>query len=278
MGNKIMGLLIGSLLIITSIPAIGTMDNNTYDVSIIREIIDPEPDLYCEGGIIQNRVEPGSMISGCFTVENIGEPGSLLDWEVVGWPDFGEFWTISPLKGEDLTPEDDQIIVTVRFMTPNETETYFGGVIKVCAIDNPEDCHMIAINIAISKNREIPSPSLDLVELDPYIVGSLRLFGVNRVGVMVANTGDAIAHDVQYEFTITGVSDVSIHLSDTRDFGDIPGVHNGKTTAKVYSYQRAIYGFGVLSLHLIVTASNVASILRTVTGFQLGYFTLVLGS
>ena len=114
------------------------------------------PDLECKGEIVKKRVGPGSTVTGSFTVENIGEPGSLLDWEVTNWPDFGTNWTFNPSSGEDLTPEDDPITVEVTFTAPTpEWPTYYGNVIKVCAVDNPDDKDLIAVNINVGRNRPV---------------------------------------------------------------------------------------------------------------------------
>jgi len=58
----------------------------------------PKHDLSCNGDLSWTNIEPGSTLTGYFTVENIGEPSSLLDWKVLAWPTWGE-WTFSQLSG-----------------------------------------------------------------------------------------------------------------------------------------------------------------------------------
>ena len=156
MKKKIIGICICMLLIVTALPAVGAM--NIENV-LERAATGSGPDLECKGGIIQNKIKPGSTVTGGFTVENIGEPGSLLDWEVTELPDFGTDWIFSPSGGEDLTPEDGTVTVVVTFIAPIvENPTYYGGVIKVCAVDNPDDYNLIAVNIGVKKNREVNKP------------------------------------------------------------------------------------------------------------------------
>ncbi|MFO7677165.1 MAG: hypothetical protein R6V50_02110, partial [Thermoplasmatota archaeon] len=40
------------------------------------------PDLDCAGSLNWADVEPGSTVNGTFTVSNVGDAGSLLDWEI----------------------------------------------------------------------------------------------------------------------------------------------------------------------------------------------------
>jgi hypothetical protein len=133
------------------LPASGTANFiKTFEVTKIGS----ESDLECEGEIVIKRIDPGSIVTGDFTVENIGDSGSLLDWEVVEWPDFGTNWIIIPSSGENLSPEDGQIVVEVEFIAPSpEIPTYYGGVIKVVAVDNPDDNDLIAVNINVGRNR-----------------------------------------------------------------------------------------------------------------------------
>jgi len=38
------------------------------------------------------------MLSGNFYIKNIGAPNSNLDWELVEYPNWGE-WTFNPIEG-----------------------------------------------------------------------------------------------------------------------------------------------------------------------------------
>ena len=74
-------------------------ENTTHD--FVLTPLDPIPDLDCEGELYFVDVEPGSTIFGIFSVENIGEPESLLDWEIESHPDWGT-WTLNPYWFDNL--------------------------------------------------------------------------------------------------------------------------------------------------------------------------------
>jgi len=99
MKNKIIGMLICTLLVATAFPITGAMNIQN---ALKRVTNDPVPDLDCKGEIVKKVVKSGSTVTGSFTVENIGEPGSLLGWEVATWPDFGTNWTFTPSDSVNL--------------------------------------------------------------------------------------------------------------------------------------------------------------------------------
>jgi hypothetical protein len=100
-----------------------------------------EPDLDCSGTLSWTDVEPGSTVEGSFTVENNGEPGSELDWEITEWPDWGSgsSWTFTPSSQDNLTPEDGPVTVEVEVVAPDEEEQEFTGEIKIINNENPND-------------------------------------------------------------------------------------------------------------------------------------------
>ncbi len=77
------------------------------------------PDLDCEGSLSWAKVKPGATVLGNFTVQNIGDATSELDWIITEWPDWGE-WTFTPESGTDLTPEDGSITILVQVVAPSE--------------------------------------------------------------------------------------------------------------------------------------------------------------
>lgn len=169
------GLVIGIIVLFIGagvFPVAGTMN---IEKAFERAATGSGPDLECEGEIIKKRVGPGSIVTGSFTVENIGETGSLLDWEVTEWPNFGTNWTFNPSNGEDLTPEDDPITVNVTFTAPTpENPEYYGGIIKVGAVGNPDDSDTVVVNINVRKNRVVHKPLLRIFEHVIYLFPILR--------------------------------------------------------------------------------------------------------
>ena len=72
-----------------------------------------QSDLECEGHLKWTDVKPESTVNGSFIVKNVGDLGSLLDWEITEIPDWGYDWTFSPSHGDDLKPEDGPVTVEV---------------------------------------------------------------------------------------------------------------------------------------------------------------------
>jgi len=117
-------------------------EDTTYDFVLTSLSI---PDLECEGDLLWRDVEPGSTVTGEFFVENIGDPDSELDWEIVECPDWGS-WIFSPSSSNDLTPEDGPLIVEVEVIVPDDPEMEFDGEIVVVNSEDPDDFCTIIIN------------------------------------------------------------------------------------------------------------------------------------
>ena len=101
------------------------------------------PDLDCEGSLSWTKVKPGATVIGNFTIQNIGEPTSELDWVITEWPAWGN-WTFTPLSGTGLTPEDGAITVLVHVVAPSE-KNEFNGTVKVVNVDDPSDFETISV-------------------------------------------------------------------------------------------------------------------------------------
>ncbi|EMR74933.1 hypothetical protein MBGDF03_01118 [Thermoplasmatales archaeon SCGC AB-540-F20] len=113
---------------------------------------DPIPDLYTIGSLSWIDVKAGSTVTDDFRVKNVGDPGSMLDWEVTEWPDWGT-WTFTPSSGEDLTPEDDYITVEVEVVAPDENEENFTGEVKVVNLEDPDDFEIIDVSLTTPRNK-----------------------------------------------------------------------------------------------------------------------------
>ena len=99
---------------------------------------EPESNLFCDGSLNWDKIKPGSIVEGSFIVENIGMPDSLLNWEIIEYPEWG-IWSFNPLFGDDLTPEDGSVIVNVSVVVPDIKNSEFDGEIKVVNLDNMSD-------------------------------------------------------------------------------------------------------------------------------------------
>jgi C1A family cysteine protease len=118
------------------------------------ECIDPTkiPNLDCAGELRWEEVKPGSILTGDFNVENIGDPDSDLNWEIIEYPEWGE-WTFNPPSGDNLKPEDGTIIVEVEVVAPDQEEQIFQGEIKVVNKADSEDYNIIPIYLSTPRNR-----------------------------------------------------------------------------------------------------------------------------
>ena len=97
---------------------------------------------------------PGDTVTGGFTVENVGEPGSQLDWGIESFPDWGN-WTFTSLDGEDLTPEDGGFEIQVTVIAPDKKNKRFNGGVKIVNKDSGGDRCYIQVSLATTRNKEI---------------------------------------------------------------------------------------------------------------------------
>jgi hypothetical protein len=111
-------------------------------------------DLYCEGELVWNNIDPGEIIEGSFNVENIGDPESELDWEIDSFPEWGA-WSFNPSQGEDLTPEDGPITINVEVTAPSKGDIEYVGEVKVVNKNDPDDYYIIPVSL------NIKGPDLD---------------------------------------------------------------------------------------------------------------------
>ena len=122
----------------------------------------PVPDLDCTGSLSWTDVVPGTTVTGTFEVENIGEPGSLLNWEITSWPDWGT-WSFTPDSGTGLA-QGDSITVTASCIAPTiypllkllpKDEEYTGNIV-VTNTDNTSDTDTVPVNLVTPVNQGIP--------------------------------------------------------------------------------------------------------------------------
>ena len=110
------------------------------------------PDLDCDGSLGWTDVKPSDTVTGSFTVENIGDSGSKLDWEIAEEPNWGT-WTFTPKEGNDLTPEDGSITVQVSVIVPDEQNQEFSGEVKMVNKDDSSDYCIIPVSLTTPKNK-----------------------------------------------------------------------------------------------------------------------------
>ncbi|HWR64274.1 MAG TPA: lectin like domain-containing protein [Candidatus Thermoplasmatota archaeon] len=119
------------------------------------------PDLDCDGELSWAKVKPGATVMGNFTVQNIGEPTSELDWTVIEWPEWGE-WTFTPSSGTDLAPEEGAVSILVHVVAPTEKSEY-NGTIKIVNAHDPGDYEEISVYMKTPVDLTLKYRLLDLL-------------------------------------------------------------------------------------------------------------------
>ncbi len=127
------------------------------------EYIPPlNPNLQCEGSLSWTKVKPGATVIGNFTIENIGDATSELDWVISDWPDWGQ-WTFTPENGSGLTPEEGACTVLVHVIAPSE-KNEFNGTITIVNTHDPSDVETISVFLKTPLDLAVmKSPFLNLL-------------------------------------------------------------------------------------------------------------------
>jgi hypothetical protein len=110
-----------------------------------------KPDLDCDGYLSWTNVRPGSTVTSNFTVENVGEPLSNLDWEVSEYPSWGN-WTFTPSSGDNLKPIN-RVNVEVSVLAPDERDETFSGEVKIVNRENSSDYCIIPVSLTTPMNQ-----------------------------------------------------------------------------------------------------------------------------
>jgi len=143
----------------------------------VKNIPDPPkyPDLHCEGSLSWTNITPGIYIYGDFTVENIGDPGSLLNWEVVEHPEDWGTWGINPSSGQNLTLDNGKITIRASVLVPDEQDQSLTGEIKIVNKDDLSDYEIIQVSLTTPKNKQtINSLFLQFLENHPNMFPILQ--------------------------------------------------------------------------------------------------------
>jgi hypothetical protein len=118
----------------------------------IEIVAPPKPDLDCTGSLNwPEKLKTGSVVTGNFTVKNIGEAQSELDWEIDSYPEWGT-WSFNPTSGNDLTPEEGVITVHVTIVVPDEKNTEFTGEIKIINTEDSNDFDTVEVTLKTPVN------------------------------------------------------------------------------------------------------------------------------
>ena len=117
-----------------------------------------EPDLDASGTLTWNKIDPGALVQTEISIGNIGEAGSLLDWSIESYPEWG-IWTFDPSFGDDL-PIDDIFTVIVNVTAPEENGAEFIGDVKIVKNENTSDFIILPINLKTPRNKAMNNINL----------------------------------------------------------------------------------------------------------------------
>ena len=131
-----------------------------YDDLSIVDGFPAKSNLCCDGEIRLEDITPGTTVTGSFTVENCGDSGTELSWEIESYPDWGSDWTFTPDGGTGLTPEAGPITVEVSFVAPPDAETEFFGDIKVINTNDASDFCRIDVAVITPRTKALDHPLL----------------------------------------------------------------------------------------------------------------------
>ncbi len=110
-------------------------------------------DLSCQGNLVWNNVSVNSKLTGSISIENIGFCGSCLCWNIIEYPNWGE-WEFSCMSGENLTPSDGTKTISITLVSPKEKNAEFIGQIKVVNKNNQDDFDIIQISLTTTKSKQ----------------------------------------------------------------------------------------------------------------------------
>ena len=125
-----------------------------YDLTMIEGVIvdimnrQTGSDIYCHGSLTWGDIEPGETIWGNFTIENRGDKGSIAEWKIAEWPEWGT-WSFEHLQGGGLTPDDKPVMVNFTTVVPEKKNRDFTGYIKVINTHNVDDYFILPVSMAL---------------------------------------------------------------------------------------------------------------------------------
>ena len=143
----------------------------------IKGLVYSKPDIECDDHLSWTDVKAGDTVTGSFAVENVGDSGSLLSWEINNSLDWGE-WTFTPSSGDGLSPEDGLIEIQVSVVAPDKKNRDYSGNIVIVNRDDSDDFCIVKISLTTSKNRDlINSHVLQFLEKFPLLEQLLQNLG-----------------------------------------------------------------------------------------------------
>jgi len=120
-------------------------------LTINTKLYVPKPVLSGGGTIKGTNLKPtGSAPFNPVYVENVGESGSKLNWEITETPSFGT-WSFTPASGNGLTTGTQRDIEVWLEKAPSEANKEFTGHVRIINKDNPSNYVDIPVDIKTGK-------------------------------------------------------------------------------------------------------------------------------
>ena len=142
------------------------------------QLFAPRSDLDASGSLIWSNVEPGTVVKGSFEIANIGESGSLLDWEISEWPVWGT-WIFEPEEGQDLTIESEPVTINVTVIAPDTPQENFLGHVTIVNTNNASDFDVIDVSLTTPRNKATSNVLFwRLLEQFPLLQKLILQFGI----------------------------------------------------------------------------------------------------
>jgi len=127
-----------------------------------------KPNLDCSGSLEWTNVKAGEILYGDFKVKNIGDAGSLLNWSIESFPNWG-IWSFNPESGENLTPENSSVDVQISVIAPDESNKKFEGYIRVVNQEDSSDFDVIPVYLKTPRARHMYNPLLEYLNKLPNL-------------------------------------------------------------------------------------------------------------
>jgi hypothetical protein len=116
------------------------------------------PDLECDGDLRWEDISPETIVNSTIIVSNNGDFGSMLEWNVSSFPDWGSNWTLQWVD-QDYMPENHGFVGTtsaeevyLEFKAPDKRGKYTDDII-LQNVDNTDDTCSISIYCSVPRTR-----------------------------------------------------------------------------------------------------------------------------
>jgi len=130
-----------------------------------------DSNLHSQGVLYWPNVKAGANVKGSFTIENVGESYSEIDWEVIVWPEWGD-WSFDPSSGENLTPDSGFLTINVSVDVPFRLHKHFNGYVKVVDVNNSINSCLVHVSLTTKLTR---STNLNFIfQRNPFALQILR--------------------------------------------------------------------------------------------------------